>query len=115
MGNLRVKAEGLRILAMEEASEDSGELDVDDVRHVASLARVELTEDEVMEYVDEFNEVLGYFDRLDDVTGDVDDGGDEDLANVVRDDEIEDGLTQEEALANAEETEEGYVRGPRVS
>ncbi len=101
---------------MENDTGDSEVLDVDDVRHVASLAHVELTEDEVMEYVDEFNEVLGYFDRLDDVTDDADsDEGSEELSNVVRADEVEDGLTQDEALSNAPETEDGYVRGPRVS
>lgn len=101
---------------MENDSSDSDVLDVDDVRHVASLAHVELSEDEVMEYVDEFNEVLGYFDRLDDVAEDAEtDEGSADLSNVVRADEVDDGLTQDEALSNASETEEGYVRGPRVS
>ncbi|MFP4632244.1 MAG: Asp-tRNA(Asn)/Glu-tRNA(Gln) amidotransferase subunit GatC [Halobacteriales archaeon] len=89
------------------------ELDLDDVRHVASLARVDVTEDEVREYVEEFNEVLGYFDQLDDVDEDLE--LQDDLDNVVRADEVETGLSQTQATSNAEETEDGYIRGPRVS
>ena len=37
------------------------------------------------------------------------------LANVMRPDEVEAGLTQEEALRNAPETEDGYFKGPNVS
>ena len=33
----------------------------------------------------------------------------------MRPDEIEAGLTQEEALQNAPETEDGYFKGPKVS
>jgi aspartyl-tRNA(Asn)/glutamyl-tRNA(Gln) amidotransferase subunit C len=33
----------------------------------------------------------------------------------MREDEVHDGLSQEEALRNAEETEDGYFKGPNVS
>jgi aspartyl-tRNA(Asn)/glutamyl-tRNA(Gln) amidotransferase subunit C len=38
-----------------------------------------------------------------------------DLVNVMREDEVQEGLTQEEALANAPETEDGFFKGPKVS
>ena len=88
-------------------------IDESDVRHVAELARIELDDDEVAAFADGFAEVLDYFATLDDVEDDV--SFDEDLANVMRADEVEEGLSQEEALANAPETEDGYVKGPRVS
>ena len=34
---------------------------------------------------------------------------------MMRPDEIREGLSQEEALANAEETEDGFFVGPKVS
>jgi aspartyl-tRNA(Asn)/glutamyl-tRNA(Gln) amidotransferase subunit C len=40
---------------------------------------------------------------------------DSELANVMRPDEVEAGLTQTEALRNAPETEDGYFKGPKVS
>lgn len=87
-------------------------VDPDEVRHVAELARIDLDEKAVARYVEQFDDVLSYFDSLDEVP-DVD--RDADLANVMRTDEVHDGLTQEEALANAPESEDGYFKGPNVS
>ena len=93
-------------------SADEAAVDDEEVRHVASLARVDLEEREVERFADQFADILGYFEALDDVP-DVD--GEADLANVMRPDEVREGLTQEEALANAPETEDGYFKGPNVS
>ena len=86
---------------------------VDDaeVRHVAGLARVDLDDDEIELFAEQFAEILDYFDALDDVP-EVD--AEAELDNVMRPDEVRDGLTQEEALQNASETEDGYFKGPRV-
>ena len=84
----------------------------DDVRHVAELARVDLDEDEVDEFAAQFADILDHFDALDEVPTVEREA---DLVNVMRPDEVREGLTQEEALANAAETEEGYFKGPNVS
>ena len=96
------------------ADDTGGAADVDgeEVRHVASLARVDLEETEVERFADQFADILGYFEALEEVP-DVD--ADAELANVMRPDEVREGLTQEEALRNAPETEDGYFVGPRVS
>ncbi|PSQ37491.1 Asp-tRNA(Asn)/Glu-tRNA(Gln) amidotransferase GatCAB subunit C [Halobacteriales archaeon QS_9_70_65] len=96
------------------ADDTGGAADVDDeeVRHVASLARVDLEEPEVERFADQFADILEYFEALEEVP-DVD--ADAELANVMRPDEIREGLTQEEALRNAPETEDSYFVGPRVS
>ena len=91
---------------------DADDVDAATVRHVASLARVDLDDDEVERFVDQFAEILGYFEALEDVP-DVD--GEPDLVNVMRSDEVTEGLTQAEALRNAPETEDGRFTGPRVS
>jgi aspartyl-tRNA(Asn)/glutamyl-tRNA(Gln) amidotransferase subunit C len=87
-------------------------VDSEEVRHVATLARVDLAEEEVEKFAAQFADILGYFDALDEVP-EVD--SDEELVNVMRPDEVRDGLSQEEALSNASETEAGYFKGPRVS
>jgi len=87
-------------------------VDAEEVRHVADLARVDLDDDEVAEFAGQFAEILSYFDELDEVP-EVE--AEPDLVNVMRADEVHDGLTQEEALRNAPETEDGYFKGPRVS
>lgn len=85
---------------------------VEDVRHVAGLARVDLDDEELDRFTDQFAEILEYFETLDAVP-ETDD--DPDLVNVLRADEVHDGLSQEEALRNASETEDSYFKGPRVS
>jgi aspartyl-tRNA(Asn)/glutamyl-tRNA(Gln) amidotransferase subunit C len=87
---------------------------VDDaeVRRVAGLARIDLDDEEVSRFVDQFADILEYFDALDRVP-EVE--AEADLANVMRPDEVREGLTQEEALANAPETEDGFFKGPKVS
>jgi len=87
-------------------------VDDEDVRHVARLARVDLDDDEAERFTDQFADILEYFEALDDVPA-VE--PEPDLANVMRADEVESGLTQAEALRNAPETEDGYFKGPKVS
>jgi aspartyl-tRNA(Asn)/glutamyl-tRNA(Gln) amidotransferase subunit C len=87
-------------------------VDPETVRHVADLARVDLTEAEVERFADQFSEVLSYFDTLDEVP-EVE--REAELTNVMRPDEEREGLSREEALQNAPETEDGYFTGPRVS
>ena len=87
-------------------------VDPDEVRHVAELARVDLDEDEVATFAEQFCDVLDYFEALDEVPEtDVE----PELVNVMRPDEVRESLSQEEALRNAPETEDGKFKGPNVS
>ena len=87
-------------------------VDHDEVRHVASLARVDLDENEVERFAEQFGDILDSFEALDEVP-EVE--REAELSNVMRPDVVREGLTQEEALANAPETEDGYFKGPKVS
>ena len=87
-------------------------VDPEDVRHVAGLARVDLADTEVDEFTEQFADILDYFEALDEVP-EVE--SEPELVNVMRSDEIHEGLTQEEALRNAPETEDGFFKGPSVS
>ena len=87
-------------------------VDDEEVRHVASLARIDLDDEEIERFAEQFGDILEYFDALDEVP-DVD--AEAELTNVMRPDEVREGLTQEEALRNAPETEDGYFKGPKVS
>ena len=91
---------------------DAGVVDPDEVRHVADLARVDLDDEEAAAFADQFADVLDYFAALDEVP-EIED--DPDLVNVMRADEVRDGLSQAEALANAPESEAGFFKGPKVS
>jgi len=87
-------------------------VDPEEVRHVADLARVDLADEDVDRFAEQFADILGYFETLDEVP-EVE--RDADLVNVMRPDEVRESLSQSEALANAAETDDGYFEGPNVS
>lgn len=87
-------------------------VDANEVRHVASLARVDLEEDEVERFTSQFQAILEHFEALDEVP-EVE--AEPELVNVMREDEVEPSLSQDGALQNAEESEDGRFKGPRVS
>jgi aspartyl-tRNA(Asn)/glutamyl-tRNA(Gln) amidotransferase subunit C len=83
-----------------------------DVVHIADLADIGIDAAELDTFTGQFNAILEYFDILDRVQG----GGTIvcDLHNVMREDEDEPSLPQEEVLANAGEHEDGFIKAPRV-
>ncbi|WP_136717789.1 Asp-tRNA(Asn)/Glu-tRNA(Gln) amidotransferase subunit GatC [Halorientalis salina] len=87
-------------------------VDPEEVRHVASLARVDLDAEEVERFTEQFADILDSFERLDEVP---ETEAEPDLTNVMRPDEEREPLSQDEALENAPESEAGYFKGPKVS
>lgn len=88
-----------------------------DIRKLAKLSRLQLTDDEVARFQDELSAILGYVEQLQDVdvagleptsqvTG---------LVNVVRADEVVDyGVSQEELLKNAPAREANQFKVKRM-
>ena len=87
-------------------------VDPEEVDHVADLARVQLSEDERERFAEQFADILSYFATLDKVP---EAENEPELTNVMRPDEVRESLHREEALQNAEETEDGQFKGPKVS
>jgi len=91
-------------------------LSKDEVRHVAMLARLGLEAGDVEFYADQLSGILAHIDRLQQVdtehiapTAQV-----VEIASRLRDDEPRPSLTQEEALANASATVDGFFRVPAI-
>lgn len=88
----------------------------DDVRHVAKLARLELTEEEVEKFASQLSQILDHAQKIQEL----DLEGLEPLAhavdrkNVFRKDEVKEGLSQEEALSNAPEREGNFFKIPPI-
>jgi aspartyl-tRNA(Asn)/glutamyl-tRNA(Gln) amidotransferase subunit C len=84
----------------------------DEVLHIARLARVHLQDDEVDRLASQLSGILDHFATLKDVdTSTVDPTAHPlPLANVTRDDEVRPSLSVEQVLANAPETEDGFIR-----
>jgi aspartyl-tRNA(Asn)/glutamyl-tRNA(Gln) amidotransferase subunit C len=86
----------------------------DQVLHVARLARLRLTEEELDRMQRELSGVLAHVDRIAalDLENVPPTSHVVQLENVLRDDEVVDGLTAEQALANAPDPDEGAFRVP---
>ncbi|MBP2132937.1 aspartyl-tRNA(Asn)/glutamyl-tRNA(Gln) amidotransferase subunit C [Methanomicrobium sp. W14] len=84
----------------------------DEVEGIARLADISIEKEKLAGFTDQFNNILEYFDILDTVeSAEI---TDEDLINILREDIEEPSLSQEEALSNAGETDEGYIKAPKV-
>lgn len=86
------------------------------VEHVANLARLEVSQDEVNDFTQSLEAILNFADQLDEVdTANVEPTFHVlDLQNVLREDNSELGIPQEEALKNAKETEAGQFKVPAI-
>jgi aspartyl-tRNA(Asn)/glutamyl-tRNA(Gln) amidotransferase subunit C len=83
-----------------------------DVQHIAELADVGISPEELGTFTHQFNAILEYFDILDRVEGTGQ--GERDLWNVLREDEVEPSLSQDDVLKNAPFKEDGFIKAPRV-
>ena len=83
-----------------------------DVEHIGVLADIGIDKSELATFTGQFNAIVEYFDVLDRVKGDT--GIKRDLYNVLREDEVETSLSQDEATMNAGSKEDGYIKAPRV-
>ena len=86
------------------------------VRHIAKLARIAMSDEELARLEPELNNILGWVDQLAEVNTD----GVEPLTAVIeqklrlRDDVVNDGNIRDEVLANAPEAQHGFFAVPKV-
>ena len=87
-----------------------------EVEHIAWLVHIKLSEREKEVFTDQFNEILDYFKKIDEV----DTKGVQptyqilDLVNVFREDQVERSISTEKALRNAPKKEKTFFRAPRI-
>ena len=89
----------------------------DDVRHVAKLARLELTEEETEKYSKQLGDILKYVEQMNEVdTSNVEPLSHVvDFNNVMREDEIHYDCSKEELMMNAPEEENGFFKVPKIN
>ena len=86
------------------------------VRHVAKLARLALSDAEIDKMVPELNNILGWVEQL----GEVNTDGVEPLTAVIdlklrlRDDVVTDGNIRDKVLLNAPDAQQGFFAVPKV-
>ena len=87
-------------------------LDSDEVRHIALLARIGMTEAEVELMRGQLSNILSHFDVLQELdTDDIEPTGHSaDVDTVLRDDRVAASIDREDALSNAPRREGDFVR-----
>lgn len=89
-----------------------------EIEHVAKLARLELTEEEITKYGEQLSAVLSYIDQLSEVdtTGVEPTAQVTGLENVWREDQVEvwDEVQTKNALELAPELEDGQIKVKRI-
>ena len=91
-------------------------VNTEQVRHIARLARIAMSDEEIEAMVPELNNILGWVEQL----GEVDTEGVEPLKAVIanelrlRDDQVTDQDRRDDILANAPAAEHGFFAVPKV-
>jgi aspartyl-tRNA(Asn)/glutamyl-tRNA(Gln) amidotransferase subunit C len=91
-------------------------VNTEQVRHIAKLARIAMSDAEIEALVPELNNILGWVEQL----GEVDTDGVEPLTAVIdqklrlRDDAVTDGNIRDAVLANAPQAQHGFFAVPKV-
>jgi aspartyl-tRNA(Asn)/glutamyl-tRNA(Gln) amidotransferase subunit C len=88
----------------------------DEVKYIASLSRLEFNESELDDFTNEFNQILNYIDKL----NELDTENIEPLShpiekkNVFRKDKLVASINRDEALKNAPDKTDEYFKVPKV-
>ena len=94
----------------------AAELSAEEVRHVAHLARLSLSDEEVERFCSQLSAVLGHVETISALgTGDVEPTAHAlSLKNVLREDNVLECLSQADALSQAPAVEDGRFMVPRI-
>lgn len=86
------------------------------VGHVAKVARLDLKEEEIKELLPQLKEILSAFSKIQEA--DTEDTAPSfnpiGLKNSLREDNLVNPISQEDALRNCANKKEGYIKGPKV-
>ena len=92
------------------------EIDRKLLEHVADVARLKLTEEEIKKFLPQLKEALEFFSQLKEVnTENVKPSFQPvEMKNSMREDKEKECLSQEDALSLAEHKKDGYFKGPKA-
>ena len=94
----------------------SNTIDIDQVRHIGVLSRIELSDDEAADLAGQLGAIVEYFGKLDELDTD----GVEPMAhavethNVLAEDSPGNSLSPDQALSNAPARDGDFFKAPKV-
>ncbi len=89
---------------------------IKDVEYIAKLARLEYSDDEKKIFTEQFNTILAYIDKLNELNTDEIEPLSHviELSNVMREDEVKPSLPVDEVLKNAPSKTDSFFKVPKV-
>lgn len=86
------------------------------LEHVADVARIKLSEEEIKKFLPQLKESLEFFSQLKEINTDnvKPSFHPVELKNAMREDKEEKCLSQDDALSLTEHKKDGYFKGPRA-
>lgn len=91
-------------------------IDLQEVKHIAILARLDLSNAEIPLYAKQLSKILDYVEQLKDLNTDNIEPTSHilNLSNVFRNDEIHHELNQKQVFQNAPEQEDNFFKVPQI-
>ncbi|MDM8213004.1 Asp-tRNA(Asn)/Glu-tRNA(Gln) amidotransferase subunit GatC [Enterococcus hirae] len=91
-------------------------INVDQVKHVAQLAKLSFKEEELAGFTEQLSEIISMVEKLEEVdTADVPvTVSVADAVNVLREDVAEAGMSRKELMKNVPESENGFIKVPAI-
>ncbi|PLS17004.1 Asp-tRNA(Asn)/Glu-tRNA(Gln) amidotransferase GatCAB subunit C [Bacillus sp. M6-12] len=91
-------------------------ISIDQVKHVAHLARLAVTEEEAEKFTQQLDAIISFAEQLNELDTDNVEPTSHvlNMKNVLREDKAKEGLPIEEVLKNAPDSKDGYVRVPSI-
>ncbi len=91
-------------------------ISIDQVKHVANLARLAITEEEAQKFTTQLDAIISFAELLNEVDTDNVEPTSHvlDMKNVMREDIPGSGLPREEVLKNAPDQKDGQIKVPAI-
>lgn len=91
-------------------------ISLEEVKHVAKLARLAITDEEAVEFTKQLDAIISFADELNELdTENVEPTSHVlDMKNVMREDIPQKGLPREEVLKNVPEHQDGQIKVPSI-
>ncbi|MCM3598212.1 MULTISPECIES: Asp-tRNA(Asn)/Glu-tRNA(Gln) amidotransferase subunit GatC [Bacillaceae] len=88
----------------------------EEVKHVANLARLAITEEETEMFTNQLDAIITFAEQLNelDTTGVEPTTHVLEMKNILREDKAEKGLPVEDVVKNAPDHKDGYIRVPSI-
>lgn len=89
---------------------------IQDVKYIASLAKLKFNDEELENFTHQLNEILTYMDKLNELNTDNVEplSHPVEIINVFRDDKLKESIPTEEALKNSPDYDGKFFKVPKV-